>query len=145
MQSSETARSELRRTRGQDIVLAALRQIQDPISAQALYTRLQEQQHTIGLATVYRSLQALKKVGDVQSRILANGESVYRIVQNDVIAQHCTSQHYLTCLECERSLQLDSCPFQELAMQWRQANSFQIFYHNLEFFGICDVCEQAAS
>lgn len=71
-----------RLTRQQQAVLCALEQQSDPISAQALYRLLQEQQ-AIGLATVYRALEILKLLGLVLSRAGITGELLYGPMEQD--------------------------------------------------------------
>jgi len=120
-----------RLTRQQQAVLSALERQADPVSAQALYRLLQEQQG-IGLATVYRALEMLKLQGLVLSRAGTNGELLYSSMERD--------QHYLTCLQCGQSFPLETCPLKELQAQLQHSASFKIYYHTLEFFGICSPC-----
>ncbi|EKQ67884.1 Fe2+/Zn2+ uptake regulation protein [Leptolyngbyaceae cyanobacterium JSC-12] len=122
-----------RLTRNQQSVLDLLSQQTQPVSAQALYSVLRQQQ-AIGLATVYRALETLKLRGFVQSRAGANGESLYSPVEQD--------QHYLTCLQCGRSIPLAHCPIQELEEHLQHSVPFKIYYHTLEFFGLCEPCIQ---
>jgi Fur family ferric uptake transcriptional regulator len=93
----------------------------------------------MGLATVYRSLEALKLEGVVQVRTLASGESLYSCLQPD--------KHHLTCLQCGASIPIHECPVHELEIQLQKSHQFKIYYHTLEFFGLCDRCQaaQAAS
>ena len=65
------------RTRSQERIMKVLQSLKRSISAQDLYIELRNRQQDMGLATVYRSLEALKIQGEVQVRTLANGESVY--------------------------------------------------------------------
>ena len=118
-------------TTGQRAVLAALRQQPQPLSAQALH-RAMCAQRPIGLATVYRALDALKLLGLVQHRVTLTGENLYSAVEHD--------HHYLTCLQCGVSVPVEACPVQELAAQLQGTSSFRIYYHPLEFFGVCDSC-----
>ncbi len=122
-----------RLTRNQQAVLDGLSQQTQPISAQALYSVLRQQQ-AIGLATVYRALETLKLRGLVQSRASTNGEALYSLVKQD--------QHYLTCLQCGRSVPLDHCPVPELEAHLQHSVPFKIYYHTLEFFGLCEPCIQ---
>lgn len=123
----------VRLTRNQQAVLDLLEQQTHPVSAQELY-RVLRQQQAIGLATVYRALETLKLRGLVQSRASANGEALYSSVEQD--------QHYLTCLQCGRSVLLDYCPVQELEEHLQHSVPFKIYYHTLEFFGLCEPCTQ---
>jgi Fur family transcriptional regulator, ferric uptake regulator len=108
-----------RLTRNQQFVLDLLGQQTQPVSAQALYGVLRQQQ-AIGLATVYRALEALKLRGLAQSRAGANGESLYSPVEQD--------QHYLTCLQCGRSIPLEHCPVQGLEERLQHSVPFKIYY-----------------
>lgn len=122
-----------RRTRSQERILQILKAQLHPISAQALYVELRSRNYSTGLATVYRALEALKLEGTVQMRTLTTGESVYSLIQED--------RHHLTCLRCDRTILIDECPVHDLENQLNQAHQFQIFYHTLEFFGLCPECQ----
>jgi Fur family ferric uptake transcriptional regulator len=87
----------------------------------------------LGLATVYRALEALKLDGMVQVRTLPNGESLYSLIQED--------RHHLTCLQCGASIAIDECPVHDLERQLNQTHQFKIYYHMLEFFGVCEQCQ----
>ncbi len=122
-----------RRTRNQDRIIDILKTLDRAISAQDLYVELRTQGMSMGLATVYRSLEALKLEGVVQSRPIANGEAVYSLIHED--------RHHLTCLQCGNSIPIDECPVHDLELQLNQAYQFKIYYHMLEFFGLCDRCQ----
>ncbi len=120
------------RTRSQERILKLLKTLNRAISAQDIYVELRTSQN-IGLATIYRALEALKLEGVVQVRTLASGESLYSLVQQD--------KHHLTCLQCGQSILIDECPVHELETQLHNFHKFKIFYHTLEFFGLCHQCQ----
>lgn len=123
------------RTRSQERILNLLKSLNRAISAQDIYVELRNRSQTMGLATVYRSLESLKLEGVVQVRTLGNGESLYSLIQED--------RHHLTCLQCGASIAIDQCPVHELEDQLHQSYRFKIFYHTLEFFGLCTQCQLA--
>jgi Fur family transcriptional regulator, ferric uptake regulator len=123
----------VRRTRSQEKILNFFKTLNREISAQDLYLELRASQQSVGLATVYRSLEALKLEGLLQVRTLANGESLYSSLKKD--------QHHLTCLDCGQSIPIHECPVRELETQLQQSHKFQVYYHTLEFFGLCDRCQ----
>lgn len=125
------------RTRSQDRILTVLKHLNRSISAQDLYVELRNRDQSMGLATVYRALEALKLEGMVQVRTLANGESLYGLIQED--------RHHLTCLQCGNSVPIDECPVHDLEQQLNQSHQFKIYYHMLEFFGMCDQCQAKES
>ncbi len=122
------------RTRSQKKIIEVLQEIQKAISAQELYLELRNRQQNMGLATVYRSLEALKLEGALQVRLLPNGESVYSSVSRD--------RHHLTCVNCNCSIPINQCPVHELEKQLEQSHGFKVYYHTLEFFGLCDRCQK---
>ncbi|MBW4520230.1 MAG: transcriptional repressor [Scytolyngbya sp. HA4215-MV1] len=121
------------RTRSQERILNLLKTLDRAISAQDLYVELRHHEQGMGLATVYRALESLKLQGVVQVRTLATGESLYSSVQED--------RHHLTCLQCGDSIPIDQCPVHELETQLNQSYQFKIYYHMLEFFGLCNQCQ----
>ncbi len=125
------------RTRSQKRILQILKKLDGEVSAQELHLELRNRGQTMGLATVYRSLEALKREGEVQVRVLANGESVYTTMQKD--------QHHLTCVNCGIVITLDQCPVSHIEEELEETRNFKVFYHTLEFFGLCRHCQLASS
>jgi len=122
-----------RRTRSQDRILQLLNSLDRAVSAQDLYLELRDRKQSMGLATVYRALEGLKLAGAVQVRTLASGESLYSSKQED--------RHHLTCLQCGNSIELDECPVHQLENQLHRDYNFKIYYHTLEFYGLCTGCQ----
>ena len=121
------------RTRSQERILNLLKSLKQSISAQSIYVELHNRNQGMGLATVYRSLEGLKLEGLVQVRTLTNGESLYSLVHRD--------KHHLTCLQCGRSIPIEQCPVHQLETELESKKDFKIFYHTLEFFGLCNKCQ----
>lgn len=125
----------LQRTRSQERILNLLKTLNYAVSAQDLYIELRNRDQTMGLATVYRALETLKLEGVVQVRTLGSKESLYSPIQSD--------QHHLTCLNCRASIPIDKCPVHQLETELQDSHQFKIYYHTLEFFGLCDRCSVA--
>jgi Fur family ferric uptake transcriptional regulator len=120
-------------TRSQQKVYRLLQDLNRAIAAQDLYIELRHQGQNLGLATVYRALETLKLKGKVQVRTLPSGESLYSCLQQD--------KHYFTCVNCGDSIEIEECPVHQLEQELQQSGQFKIFYHTLEFFGLCDRCQ----
>jgi Fur family ferric uptake transcriptional regulator len=123
-----------RRNQNKERIHTLLLSLENPISAQDLYVELRRLDQPVGLATIYRALEALKLDGQVQVRTLASGESLYSANHND--------RHHLTCLQCGASIPIEDCPVHTLERQLEQNYEFRIFYHTLEFFGLCVQCHE---
>ncbi|ABW33105.1 Fur family transcriptional regulator [Acaryochloris marina] len=122
-------------TPNQRRVLEVLFSTPQEFSAQDLHKEFKKQQQRVGLATVYRALKVLQKCGKVHTRLLQNGEAVYSIPS--------AHQHHLTCVSCGSSMPLMNGPVHELEKELAQTQKFQVFYHTLEVFGLCQNCIEA--
>ncbi|HLT85715.1 MAG TPA: transcriptional repressor [Phototrophicaceae bacterium] len=78
-------------TRQRAAVSALLERTEDFRSAQQLHESLRESGDTIGLATVYRTLQGLVETGEVDVLRADDGETLYRRCESD---KH---HHHLVC------------------------------------------------
>jgi Fur family transcriptional regulator, ferric uptake regulator len=125
------------RTRSQERILQLLKQFDRGISAQDIYVELRSRDRGVGLATIYRALESLKLEGIIQGRTLPTGESLYSCVQAD--------RHHLTCLHCGRSIAIDECPVEQLESRLESQHQFKVYYHTLEFFGVCAACAPTAA
>jgi len=126
-------------TKNQTLILALLKKIKEEISAQQIHFKLREQGSSTGLATVYRSLKALHQEGLIQERVSPSGEAFYSIIKHE---HH---PHHLNCVSCGESIPLRDCPIDEQLHQWCESKNFTVYYHTLEFFGVCDYCQQKSS
>ena len=123
-----------RNTTQRAAILQVLAGTDEFVSAQDLHTALRSAGSTIGLATVYRALQDLVSVGDLDTVRNASGETLYR--QCAQPAHH----HHLVCRSCGRTQEV-SAPSVE---RWAQALAEEYGYvdvdHQLEIFGVCAPC-----
>ncbi|NJN61748.1 MAG: transcriptional repressor [Coleofasciculaceae cyanobacterium RL_1_1] len=126
-----------KRPRSHDRILGLLNTQPQALSAQEIFIELRQRNQSLGLATIYRALEALKLAGLLQVRTQTNGEALYSSAHQD--------RHHLTCLQCGDSIPLDRCPIHDLEQQLQHVHQFKIYYHTLEFFGLCDQCAIAGS
>ncbi len=96
---------------------------------------LRGQGKKIGLATVYRALKTLHKEGLIQERPSTNGKSFYSATSSP-------QQYHLNCLNCQRSIVVADCPISGKLDRWFQSQEFKVYYHTLEFFGLCTDCQK---
>ena len=128
---TETVR---RPTRQRAAVEALLVDINDFMSAQDLHARLRAQGETVGLATVYRTLQAMATDGDVDMMRTDDGEAVYR---------RCSTghHHHLVCRSCGRTVEVEGPAVERWADKVSADNGFSDVQHTLEIVGTCSDCQ----
>lgn len=114
-------------------MLDALRASSEPLSAQDLHAELGR---TVGLATVYRTLQGLVDSGKVDVFRRDTGEALFRLC-NPV------HHHHLVCERCDRVEEIDACEIEPWATQVARRRGFAIRGHQADIFGLCVECQAA--
>ena len=118
----------------QEQILEILKNCDDELSGQELHRELIIGQKEMGLTTVYRNLQVLMKTGLIRSRHLPTGEVLYTPVERDI--------HHVTCVQCGETSKIDGCPVKNIHEPKQKNKKFQLLFHTLEFFGLCQNCYQ---
>ena len=99
-------------------------------SAQDIHAALRTQGEPVGLATVYRALQAMVEEGEVDALRTDDGECVYR---------RCGTQHHhhLVCRECGGTVEVEDPALEGWAAQVADQHGFRDVSHTLEIYGTC--------
>ena len=129
------SRSKPEITKRQKQLLDELNKCVDELSGQELYRSLHASQFAMGLTTVYRNLQVLVKHGLVRSRHLPTGEVLYAPVERDI--------HHLTCVSCGETTPLEGCPVKTMNTPKKMSQKFELLFHTLEYFGLCQDCSKS--
>ena len=108
-------------------------------SAQAWHDALRRDGSTIGLATVYRTLQALAESGDVDAVVTESGETLYR--RCEATEDH---HHHLRCRTCGRAVELDAPDVEEWAAAVGARYGYTGISHTMELTGVCAECATLA-
>lgn len=123
----------LRNTRQRRALMAELSASGGFRTAQELHAALRQQGESVGLATVYRSLQALVEAGEVDTVKADGGESAFRL---------CSSQHHhhLVCRQCGRTVEITGPAVERWAAKVAEDHGYVDVNHTLELFGLCPEC-----
>lgn len=122
----------LRPTRQRAAVAGILGRTPDFRTAQQLHEALRDEGLSIGLTTVYRTLQAMAEGGQVDVVRSADGESMYRRCMDD--AHH----HHLVCRRCGRTEEIDGPEVERWAAAQARAHGYSDVTHVIELFGVCN-------
>ena len=122
-------------TKRQEQLLEELQKCKDELSGQELHRQLVIDGKSMGLTTVYRNLQVLVKHGLIRSRHLPTGEVLYAPVERDI--------HHMTCVQCGDTSKVEGCPVKNIHSPKKNPKQFQLLFHTLEYFGLCQNCYQA--
>ncbi len=126
---------ERRSTRQRTAIATALTDRSVFLSAQEIHTRLRQAGKSVGLATVYRNLQAMATDGEVDVMRTEDGECVYRA---------CSSghHHHLVCRECGRTVEVAERSIEAWAERVGAEHGFTDVTHLLEVVGTCADCSR---
>lgn len=119
-----------RTTRQREAVLRALEAARCHLTAEEVFRRARRGGGRVGLATVYRALDAFVQAGVLEAIHLGDGRVRYGLA-----AHH---HDHLVCLECGRLEPLDGCPIPKRPRAG--ASGFRVTAHRLAFYGYCGGC-----
>ena len=128
-----TSTERLRPTRQRRAVAACLAEFDDFRSAQEIHDLLKKGGETVGLSTVYRTLQALAEGGEVDVLRAEDGEALYRRCST-------SHHHHLVCRSCGRTVEVEGPAVERWAVGIAAQHGFTDVSHTLEIFGTCSDC-----
>jgi len=103
-------------------------------SADEIYKVVRRRLPRISLGTVYRNLEVLAQMGEIQKLELSG--SIKRYDWN-------TNKHYhIRCVRCDRVDDAPIAPLKQLEGELYESTVFEIIGHNLEFIGLCPECSK---
>ncbi len=123
-----------RDTRQRRAVAGALAATEEFRSAQEIHALLRDSGDKVGLATVYRTLQAMADGGEVDVVRSEAGEARYRRCAVD---HH---HHHLICRVCGRAVEVEGPAFEQWASAVAREHGFADVTHTLELTGTCPDC-----
>ena len=122
-----------RPTRQRRAVAEVLGSFSDFRSAQEIHELLAQRGETVGLATVYRTLQRLAEAGEVDLLRTEEGETIYRRCSP---AHH----HHLVCRTCGATVEVEGPAVERWTRAIAEEHGYADVSHTLEIFGVCGSC-----
>ena len=122
-----------RPTRQRRAVATALQSFEDFRSAQDIHDLLRRTGDSVGLSTVYRTLQSLADGGEVDVLRSEDGEALYRRCST-------SHHHHLVCRSCGRTVEVEGPAVERWADKVAGEHGYTGVSHTLEIFGTCPDC-----
>jgi len=128
-----------RLTRTRRAFVRLLADTDTPLSAQEVLDRLSSQGVRLNRTTVYRELAFLKKHRIIHEIQFGDGKMRYRVCPDE-------HHHHLICVRCSRVEDvIAEGDLEEKERELARSRSFRVLYHTLEFFGVCDGCDDGGA
>jgi Fur family transcriptional regulator, peroxide stress response regulator len=126
--------NKMRMTRQRRLILEALRKDNIHPTADIVYEMVRRQIPRISLGTVYRNLEILTALGEIQTLELSGSQKRY-----DGIAH---KHYHIRCLHCGRVDDAPIAPLNRLEDDLYESTVYTIMGHRLEFIGLCPECSK---
>jgi Fur family ferric uptake transcriptional regulator len=117
-------------------ILEILRRHPHPLTNREIFAELPHGE--CDLATIYRAMQLLEKIGMVKRFDFGDGAARFELVAEGDDGHH----HHLICTQCAQVVEIEECFPAEIERRIATQNGFRAVTHRLEFFGVCPDCQK---
>ena len=118
-------------------VINTIASSQDHLTPADIYERVQKEYPSIGLVTVYRTLEILIELGFI-CKVHAQGDC-----RSYLMRRPSGHHHHLVCSDCGVVVDFTDCDLGEMQKRLTGESGFRIDSHLLEFTGLCQACQIA--
>ncbi|MCC2320287.1 Fur family transcriptional regulator [Cellulomonas xiejunii] len=125
-------------TRQRVAIAELLESVDEFRSAQQIHQMLQQRGQEIGLATVYRTLNAMAEQGQLEVLLQPTGEHTY--LRCEPRGEH---HHHLVCRTCGRTVDVAAPELEQLVEALAAHHDFTDVEHSIDFLGTCQDCARA--
>jgi len=116
-------------------VVKILATSQEHLSVEGIYQRVKADFPVTSLATIYKTINLLKNVGELMELGFVDDCNRYDGARP-------FPHPHLICVRCRKILDPDISTLTELPKELEEKTGFQIINHRLDFFGICPECQR---
>jgi Fur family ferric uptake transcriptional regulator len=133
-----------RMTAGRKAIMEILAATDQHLSADDIYVKLHAKFPGIGLASVYRTVDVLARMGMIFKFDFGDGKARYEPAENFAGKKH---HHHLVCTQCNRVVDYTDFAEQEMDLVHDaekgllQRYGFKTTSHLIQFNGICGECQ----
>ena len=135
-----------RLTKPRQAILDILNHTGRHLSAEQIYKKASKISLKVGLATIYRNLELLVRIGLIWKFDAGDNKARYEIAKRPEESHH----HHLICKKCNSIIDYsDSVDNEKDFIREREKNlsskyNFKIENHCIDFFGLCYKCSKSS-
>lgn len=125
----------VKRTKHRKAILEILEQSETPLTAEEIFLTLKENNSSIWLSTVYRTMEMLTEKEVVRkSTLMGEDKARYELKKDE-------HKHCFVCVTCHKMIPLQDCPLGDFENRLKDKMDFDVTGHNLEIYGYCHDCK----
>ncbi|HOJ31344.1 MAG TPA: Fur family transcriptional regulator [bacterium] len=134
----------LRMTQARKLIMNILAKTHKHLSAEEIYFIAHEVNPSIGVATVYRTLDLLTNMGVLQKFAFGDGKARYELITDASKEAH---HHHLICTKCRKIIDYTDFVDEEKELIKKtedilsRKHRFDIKNHIIHFYGLCENCK----
>jgi len=136
-----------RMTYPRELVIGILKETDKHLSAEDVYVQALKTNPSIGLTTVYRTLDLLTHIGVAQKFDFGDGKARFELINNALKTDH---HHHLICMKCKTIIDYTDFVQEELELMKKTEKAlsrkyhFKIMQHTIHFYGLCEACRKSS-
>jgi len=119
-------------------VISTIIHSREHLTPAAIYEKVHRENSSIGLVTIYRTIEILEGLGLI-CEMHAGGSCRSYLMRRP--SEH---HHHLICSDCGRVVDFTDCDLDKLERRLARETRFKINSHLLEFLGQCRECKKRA-
>ena len=126
---------QLRWTPQRKLILKVFLQQKGHISIDDLHKHIQNEDGTIGIATLYRTMKLLTEAGLAEMHNFnekTTYEHLYQVKHHD----------HLICRVCGRTVEFEHPLIEKYQLEICEQHGFTLKSHRMELFGLCNECQK---
>ncbi len=128
-------KSDCRITPQRYAVLNVLANSSDHPSAESIHAKLLDHYPTMSLATVYKTINLLKREGEIL-------ELEFSELGNRYDGKKPYPHPHVICTECGKIIDPSQLNLDEITSKMMEETGFRILTHRLDFYGLCPECQK---
>jgi Fur family ferric uptake transcriptional regulator len=132
-------------TQGRKTIMDILIASEGHLSAEDIYFKAHSVQHTLSLASVYRTLEIFVKMGLVNKFNFKDGGARYELAESPGGRRH---HHHLICTSCGIVIDYGDFSGEELNLLRQTEKHLSVKYgftianHTVHYYGLCEECNK---
>jgi len=125
----------LRWTPQRKLILDIFLKLSGHVHIDDIYSRVREQDPTIGIATLYRTMKLLVESGLAEVHTFNDKTTYERLFQ---IRHH----DHLICKVCDKTIEFEHQLIEKYQLEICERHGFTLKSHRMDLFGICKDCQK---